>query len=94
MTFHKCKLLLEGGFLSGLKMGRSSHSQTSKLAFLVDFSVVLQLKNTILGLIGTQEMRIFSFKKWVWPVLMQMKMKSTLEVLLGEFRKNNTIDRL
>jgi len=53
------------GFFSGLKTGHSDHPQTSRLAFLVDYSGTLQLKNTALGFKGTQEMRISSFEKWV-----------------------------
>ena len=37
------------GFFSNLKMGRSNHPQTLRPAFLVDFSGILQLKNTVLG---------------------------------------------
>ena len=50
-------------FLSRSKTGRSDHP-TSKPAFLVDFSCVLQPKNSVLGLMGLQEMRISSFGKW------------------------------
>ena len=85
---------LKVGFFSGLKTGRSNHPQTLRPAFLVDFPGILQLKNSVLGLIGTQEMRISSFEKWAWPIFMQTKIKSSPEALLGEFLKNNTIERL
>jgi len=55
------------GFFSNSEMGRSDHPQALRQAFLVDFSGILQLKNTVLSLIGTQEMRNSSFEKWVWP---------------------------
>jgi len=45
--------------------GCSDHPRTSKPAFQVDFSGILQLKNTVLGLIGTQEMHIYLV---VWKV--------------------------
>ena len=63
---HSCtgKLCLEGVFLSQSKTGRSDRPQTSKPAFLVDSSGVLQPKNSILGLMGIQGMRISSFGKW------------------------------
>jgi len=94
MTYIQVSFSLKVDFFSGFKTGHSGHPQTSRPAILVDFSGVLQLKNTILGCIGTQEMSILSFKKWVLPVLMQMKMKSSPEALLREFLKSNTISSL
>jgi len=64
MTYIQVSFTLKVGFFSGFKTGCSGHPQTSKPAFLVDLSGVLQLKNTVLGFIGTQEMRILLFKKW------------------------------
>ena len=64
MTYIQVSFCSKVGFFSGLKMGHSDHPQTSRPAFLVNFSSVLQLKNTVLGLIGTQEMRILLFEKW------------------------------
>ena len=58
MTYIQVSFCSKVGFFSGLKTGRSDHSQTLRAAFLVDFSAVLQLKNSVLGLIGTQEMCI------------------------------------
>ena len=46
---------------SGFKTGRTSHPQISRPAFLVDFSSILQLKNTVLDLIAIEEMCILSF---------------------------------
>jgi len=40
---------LKVGFFPGLKMWRSNHSQTLRLAFIADFSGILQLENTTLG---------------------------------------------
>ena len=57
-------------------------STIPKPAFLVDFSGILQLKNSVLGLMGLQGMHISSFGKWVWPVLMRTKMKSSPKALL------------
>ena len=64
MTYVHVSFSLKVGFFSGFKMGHSGHPQTLRPAFLVNFSGVLQLKNIILGFIGTQEMHILSFKKW------------------------------
>ena len=61
------KLSFEGIFLSQSKTGSSDHPQTSKPAFLVNFSGVLQAKNSALGLMGLQGMRISLFVKWAWP---------------------------
>jgi len=61
------------------------------LAFLVDFSGTLQPKNSVLGLMDIQGMRILSFGKWAWPILTQTKMKSSQEALLEEISKNNMI---
>ena len=80
------------GFFSKLKTGHSDHPQTLWPAFLVNFSGILQLKNTVLGLIGAHEMRISSFEKWACPVLTRTKMKSSPEALLENFRKNKTTD--
>ena len=77
------------GFFSGLKTRRSDHPQTSRPASLVDFSGVLQLKNTVLGLIDTHEMQISLLEKLAWPVLMQMRIKNSPEALLGEFWKHS-----
>ena len=77
--------LLEGVFLSQSKTGRSDHPQTLKPAFLVNFSGTIQLKNSIVGLMGLQGMRISSFVKWAWPVLTWTKMKSSPKALLEEF---------
>jgi len=79
------KLSFEGMFLSQLKTRRSDHPQTSKPAFLVNFSCVLQPKNSLLGLMGLQGLRISSFRKWAWPVLTWTKMKSSTKALLEEF---------
>jgi len=66
MTYIQVSFSLNVDFFSGLKRYEAAmHPHTSRPAFLVDFSGVLQLKNTILDFIGTQEMRISSFKKWV-----------------------------
>ena len=54
MTYMQVRFCSKVGFFSGLKTGSSNHPQTSRPAFLVNFSGVLQLKNTILGLTGTQ----------------------------------------
>ena len=62
MTYIQVSFTLKVGFFSRFKTGRSGHPQTSRPAFLVDFSGILQLKNTALGLIGTQEVCISSFK--------------------------------
>ena len=63
MTYVQLSFCLKMGFFSWFKMEHSGHPQTSRPAFLVDFLGILQLKNTILGLINTQEMCISSFKK-------------------------------
>ena len=65
MTYIQVNFCLKVGFFSGLKTGHSDHPQTSRPAFLVDFSGILQLKNTVLGLIGTQEMCISLFERWM-----------------------------
>jgi len=88
MTYIQVSFSSKVGFFSGLKMGHSYHPQTSRPAFLVNFSGILKLKNTILGLIDTQEMCISLFEKWAWPVLTQTKMESSPEAFLGEFRNN------
>jgi len=59
------KLSFKGVLLSQSKTGRSDYMQTSKPAFLVDFSGGLQPKNSEVGLMGPQGMRISSFGKWV-----------------------------
>ena len=64
MTYIQVSFSSKVGFFSGLKTGHSDHQQTSSPTFLVDFSGLPQLKNTILGLLGTQEMRISLFEKW------------------------------
>ena len=64
MTYIQVSFGSKVGFFSKLKTGPSDHPQILRPAFLVDFSDVLQLKNTILGLIGTQEMCISLFEKW------------------------------
>ena len=63
---HSCtgKLCLEGVFLSLSKTRHSDRPQTSKPAFLVDSSGILQLKNSLLDLMGLQGMRISLFGKW------------------------------
>jgi len=58
------KLLLKGWFLSGLKTVRSDYLQTSNQAFLAVFTAISQLKNTQVGLSGSQEMRISQVEKW------------------------------
>jgi len=64
----------------------SNHPQP---AFLVDFSGILQPKNSMLVLTGIQGMCIsIVYKKWTRPVHNQMEMKSSLEALLEEFSKN------
>ena len=55
------KLLLKGGFLFGLKIVQSD---SPNQAFLAEFTTGLQLKNTQVGLSGSQEMNI-SFEKWM-----------------------------
>ena len=64
MTYILESLSLKVGFFSKLKIRLSDHPYTSRPAFLVDFSGVLQLKNIVPGLIGNQEMHISSFGKW------------------------------
>ena len=64
MTYMQVSFSVKVAFFSGFKMGRSDHPQTLRPAFLVDLSGILQLKKTVLNLIGTQEMRISLFKKW------------------------------
>jgi len=54
---------------SKLKIKHSDHPQTLGPAFLVDFSGVLQLKSTMLGLIGTQEMCTSLFESGWDPYL-------------------------
>ena len=88
------KLWVEGGFFSKSKTKCGDLPQTSSVAFLVDFSGIVQLKNTKAGLLGLQEMRISLIGKWVWSVLMWTKMKSSPETFLEEFLKNNMIERL
>ena len=85
---HSCtgKLCLEGEFLSQSKTGHSDRPQTLKPAFLVDSSGVLQLKNSVLGIMGIQGMCISSFGKWAWPVLMQTKMKSSWRLCWKNFK--------
>ena len=51
------------GFFPQSKTWCSNLPQTSRLAFLVDFSGILQPKNSMLGLIGSQEMLISSFEE-------------------------------
>ena len=58
------KFSFKGVLLSQSKIGRSDYLQTSKPAFLVDFSGGLQPKNSELGLMGLQGMHISSFGKW------------------------------
>ena len=69
------------------KQGRRSDSpQTSKPAFLVDSSGVLQPKNSVLGLISLQGMHAYlvGWKVSVTGILTQTKMKSIPEALLEE----------
>ena len=87
MTYIQVSFSLKVGFFSGLKTWHSEHPQASRPAFLVDFSGVLQLKNTVPDLVGTQEMYILSFGKLVQPILTRTKMKSSPEALLGEFER-------
>ena len=55
------------GFFSKPKIGCGNSPQTLSLAFAVGFSGVLQLKNTKVGLSGSQEMRMSAFEKClVW----------------------------
>ena len=65
MTYIQVQCSIKVGFFSGLKTGCSDHPQTSRPTFLVNFSGALQLKNIVLSLIGTQEMHILLFEKWV-----------------------------
>ena len=44
MTYTQVSYTLKVGFFYELKTGRSDHPQTSRPAFLVDFSGVVQLK--------------------------------------------------
>ena len=67
------------------KTGCSDCPQTSRPAFLVNYSGILQAKNSVLGLIGKQGMHILLFGKWTQPILTQTKMKSSPEALLEEF---------
>ena len=67
---------------------------SNSLAFLADFSGIMQLKNIAEGLVGTQKMHISLFQKWEWPILTQKKLKSSPDTLLIEFLKNNTLDML
>ena len=69
MTYIQVSFCSKVGFFSGLKTGRSDHPQTLRPAFLVNCSGILQLKNTALGLIGTQEMCISSLKSGHDPYL-------------------------
>lgn len=39
------------------------------LAFLAEFSGILQLKNTEVHLSGSQKLHISSFRRWVWPIV-------------------------
>ena len=63
MIYIQVSFSLKVDFFSGFKTGHSGHPQTSRPTFLVDFSGILQLINTILSFIGTQEMHILSLKK-------------------------------
>ena len=54
----------------------------------------LQMKNVIVGLLGFQEKCISNSKVGMTRTYTQTKMKSSLEALLREFVKNNTLDRL
>jgi len=51
---------LKAGFFSGLKTRWNDSPQTLNQVFLAMFSPVSQLKNTIVGLVGSQEMRFES----------------------------------
>ena len=93
-TYTQVSSALKVGFFPQSCTQSSNRPHTSRPASLVNFSGILQLKNSVLGLIGIQGMGISSFGKWVWPVLMQTKMKSSPEASLEEFSKNNTIKRL
>ena len=74
-------LLLRWVSFSQLKTWHSNCPQTLRPVFLVKFSGVLQLKSTTLGLIGTQEMHISLFEKWVWRVLTQTNFRALLRTL-------------
>jgi len=75
------------GFFFNLKTGHSNHPQTSRLAFLADFSGILQLKNTVLG----PHRHPGNAYLIVWKVgvtrTYASKMKSRLEALLGDFER-------
>ena len=53
------------GFVSTPKSGCGDSPQASSLTFILGFSGILQLKNSEVGLSGSQEMRTSSFEKWV-----------------------------
>ena len=57
------------GFFSKSKTGLSDLLQTLSLAFLVDFSDIMQLKKTKVGLSDSQEMCISLLGKWQYNVL-------------------------
>ena len=61
------KLRFEGGFLFQAKKRvwrLTTDIKSGFLAFIAGFSDILQLKNSEVGLSGSQEMRISSFEKW------------------------------
>jgi len=61
------KPCLEGGFLSLIEKPAKRTSTNLEASFpslLVDYSDFLQAKNSILGLMGIQGMRILPFGEW------------------------------
>jgi len=55
----------KAGFFSKLKTRQSDSPQTSnRLAFLAELSVIAQLKNMVVGLVGSQKKPISLFRKW------------------------------
>ena len=60
-VLHLGNLCSKAGFFSELKTWQSYTSQTSFPTFLVVFFAVSLLKNTVAGLVGSQEMCIWLF---------------------------------
>ena len=89
ITFCASKLWLEGGFFLKLKTACGKLPQASSLAFIITIYNWKTPKQACLAHRG--EIRISSFKKWVWPVLTQTKIELPL---LKEFSKNDATERL
>ena len=75
-------------FFSESKFRCGDSLQTSSLVFLVNFSGILQLKNTKVGLSGSKEMCISLFKKWTWIMFTPTKMKCSAWCLV--FKSSTT----